>query len=382
MSTGSILVVLRVPFLDRIESLTCLVEHLAAAGHHVTVVCPVEERFSTPVFSAPGVRLVPVETAAGRGPRVPTTARLFAAALLESFRVRADCVLSGDQLAGIVGAAVARLRGVPHAHYTLEFPEPRGGRRSLVNRLERAAIRRAALAVTFDAEHAAFLATETGIAPERIMLLPNSSGPVSRSRAGSNHLAAAFGFPTGSVVVLHSGGFGPWFGCRELAAAAAGWPESWRLVFHVSHDVSADAYLIGCRGLIDGAKVVLDAQPLASRDLDGLVASASVGVALYSIELLGFRARLMGLASGKIGRCLKNGIPVVAQNVPSIRRYLESYGCGVCVDSAAQVEAAVLRILADYGTYRLNALRCYDEIWAPGRFLEPIAARFGEWCRG
>jgi glycosyltransferase involved in cell wall biosynthesis len=379
---GGMLLVMRVPFLARIESLMRLVEHLAGCGQRVTVVSPVDERFPPPRFMAPGIVHVPVETRRAGGTRVPTTARLLALSLREARRTRPAYVVGSDQVAGIIGSALSRLFSVPYVYYCLEYPEPRGGGRSWRNRLERAAIRRAALGITFDEEHAAFIVAETGLARDRLLLLPNASGPRSAAPPAGGLLAAKHGFPPGSVVVLHSGGFGPWFNCRELAEAARRWPEPWRLVFHVSHDVSADPYAQGCRDVFVAGKVVFDAEPLPARELDGLVVSAQVGVALYSREILGFRAELMGQASGKIGRFLKNGVPVVAQNVPSIRRYVEGYGCGVCVDGAAEVEGAVARILADYGTFRANALRCYDEIWSPDRHCAVIAERLLRIGRG
>jgi hypothetical protein len=62
---GGIFLVMCVPFLERIESLLGLVEHLAGRGHRVTVVAPVDERFPRPSFSTPGIIHGPVATSRG-----------------------------------------------------------------------------------------------------------------------------------------------------------------------------------------------------------------------------------------------------------------------------------------------------------------------------
>ncbi len=378
--SGGVLLVMRVPFLDRIESLLYLVEYLARRGHKVTIVSPADDRFPAPSFSTALVEHVKVMSTSRSwlGIRVPTAVRLMLATWRHAFRVRPAVVMASDQLAEIIAYPVAALLGLPYVYYSLEFPEPRTGRQTLRGRLERATIRRAAIGVTFDRDHADFIAAETGLPKDRLLLLPNSFGPRSMAPQPGSYLAQKHDLPSGAVVVLHAGGFGPWFSCRELASAARDWPEGWRLVFHASHSLTEDPYLENARPLLDGHKVILDTEPVGAGEVDALVASATVGVALYSRNLLGFRAELMGQASGKIGRCLKNGIPVVAQDVPSIRRYVEAYGCGECVNTPGEVQGAVSRILKDYERYRANALRCYDDLWSPEPYCAQIVSRLEE----
>lgn len=71
--------------------------------------------------------------------------------------------------------------------------------------------------------------------------------------------------------------------------------------------------------------------PVSTYELDSLVASADVGIALYSEKELGYRATYMGLAAGKIGNYLKCGVPIIATKLLSLS-YIETYQCGILVE--------------------------------------------------
>jgi glycosyltransferase involved in cell wall biosynthesis len=152
-------------------------------------------------------------------------------------------------------------------------------------------------------------------------------------------------------------------------------------VFHTSFRLEGDPYLEEVRRTVGAPRAYFSTEPVPANEVDSLVSSADVGVALYSVKELGFRAEFMGLASGKIANYLKCGLPVVASDIPSIRRYVESYRCGVCVQSADQVKDAIAMIMSDYRSYSENAVRCFNELWAPDRYCASIAERLDRLCR-
>ena len=127
--------------------------------------------------------------------------------------------------------------------------------------------------------------------------------------------------------------------------------------------------------------VLFSTMPVSTSELDDLVGSAHIGIALYSLKELGYRAELMGLAAGKIGNYLKCGLPVIATSVSSIQSYVEKYQCGVCVNSANEVRNAVEKILSDYEAYSSNALACYDELWSPDKYCSIILSRINKLCK-
>jgi glycosyltransferase involved in cell wall biosynthesis len=102
-----------------------------------------------------------------------------------------------------------------------------------------------------------------------------------------------------------------------------------------------------------------------------MISSTDIGIALYSIDKLGYRAELMGLAAGKIGNYLKCGIPVIATKIKSLE-YIEEYKCGVLINSEEQMQNAIDTIMADFANYSQNAYRCYKELWHPNNYLYKI----------
>ena len=90
------------------------------------------------------------------------------------------------------------------------------------------------------------------------------------------------------------------------------------MVFHVSHRVEDDKYFEEVYESDYRGKVLFSLNPVSTYELDSLVASADVGIALYSEKELGYRATYMGLAAGKIGNYLKCGVPIIATKLLSL----------------------------------------------------------------
>lgn len=376
----SILAMIRVPYLEKIEGLNTLLGYLGECGYQVQLISPSDPHYLPPTHVAKGCSVTIVSRSlpvCGRRLPCPTTVRLLAEGWRSIWQRRPHCLIAGDRLGSVVASGLSRFFGVPLVIYGLELPAKRTQRRTFLDRMERHCIRRSDLYITHDDYHAEFVAKESGIARERILSLPNAT-PGEPVRAQSRWLQEALELSDREVIVLHAGGLGRWHSCLELARAVTEWPDHWRLVFHTSHNVNGDSYGEDVKHLADGNKIVLHNHPLGAGELDRLVASAHVGVATYSVEELGYRAELMGFASGKIGRYLKNGVPVVATDLPTVRPYLSKYRCGICVRDPSQIRSAIERIMADYATYSENAVRCYDELWEPSRFLEVIGERIAQ----
>ena len=106
-----------------------------------------------------------------------------------------------------------------------------------------------------------------------------------------------------------------------------------------------------------------------------MISSADIGLALYSVKELSYRAELMGLAAGKIGNYLKCGLPVIASRMPSLK-YIKDYGCGILVDEESEIENAVSIIMEKKESYRENAFKCYRELWHPQNYLPEIHKKF------
>jgi glycosyltransferase involved in cell wall biosynthesis len=251
----------------------------------------------------------------------------------------------------------------------------------LSDRLEHYSIRRSDLVITHDSSHANFICDQTGVSQRKIEFLPGGTRGPAR-KLNSRWLKDKFNLNDENVIILHSGGLGPWFRSLDLALSTSKWPEHWRLLFHTSHKLHKDSYFMNFSRVLENRAVILHDDPVPIRNLDQLVSSADIGIATYCKEILGFRAELLGLAAGKIGSYLKNGLPVIATNLPTVKSYLEEYCCGVTIESFEEVETAVNRILANYKNYSDNALKCFNELWSPEKYCQKILERLESLSNG
>lgn len=310
--------------------------------------------------------------------RIPATFRLLAAGLRESLFNR-HIILGGcDKIGGIIAAMAGLISGRRVLIYGLEFPSLLEEKMSLVDRLEHWSYRKAALIVTMDIHHARFIAENTGADMSKIVFLPVAlRGP---GRIGhSDLLRKNLNLGPSDRIVLHAGGIGQAQGSLDLADAASNWKPGVHLVFHAHCDMKQELYFRQfAERVTANGNVHLHDRPVAIDQLDDVVSGSDICVAWYNREVLGYRADLLGLAAGKIGRALRNGRPVIVPDLPTVREYVEKYQCGIVVRETGEIGAAIDRILADHTNYAQNALRCYEELWRPERYHDELRHRLGQ----
>lgn len=375
-----LLVLMRETFFERIPSFCALLEYLSENGFQVDLLAPLEDGQPAPVFPNAQLRfhqVRPPMRVCGLNRRVPMTARLAWDGIAAARHYQSDYVMGAGAYGNCCAAFVSQVVGIPSIAFCVELPSPQTGDRSSPRYLqsaERAAIRMAELVITHDVDHLRFIRKATGIGAARFAILPGATrGPA--GRINSQMIAERCSLGPETVIVLHSGGLGRWFDSLELVRAARHWPVQWRLVMHASMRRSGDSYRDAVMQAAAGSSICFSTDPVAREDLDAFVSSAHVGVALYSVKELGFRAELMGLASGKIGNYLKCGVPVVATDIPTLRAYLDRYKCGICVRNADEVEPAMREILANYQLYSDNAIECFNDLWESDKHCRVIAER-------
>jgi len=369
---------MREPFVDSVPCLRSLLEYLSEHSFEIELISTTDSSYRAPSFN-PKVHFTDVgmkRNARDRSVGIPATVKLVFAAFEKACREVPRVFLGAGTRGFIASGILSKMFRVPSVSFCVELPTMKTDKRQkkLLELLEKYFLKRSAMIITQDQAHSSFIAREIGVPIERIFALPNSMrGKICNSKQRVFH--DKFGLQPNMTVVLHSGGLGPWFESLELARAALSWPTSWCLIFHTRQRVDGEPYGNAVFQVADNAQIFFSIEPVSAQELDGLVSSAQIGVALYSVETLGYRAELMGLASGKIGNYLKCGLPVVATDLPTIRPYIEEYGCGICVKHAEEIKDAIATILQDYETYRNNAFRCFKELWEPERYLANIVSK-------
>lgn len=365
-----ILLVLREPFLDRIPSLKTLVWFLLNHNHRITLITSESNKFILLSFDHENLQIIKVKQRSKRF-ESPTTLKLLWKTLSFVLTRRVDYLMGGDAIGNIIASKISRLLVKKHIFFMLEYPQIITEKVQCLTRLQRLenkSLEKSDIIITHDKWHKQFLLTHFNL-NNKILLLPNSSF-TPEIYMESNFLQKRLGVQ-GQKIVLHSGGFGKWFKCKELSDSTYNWDKNVKLVFHVSHRVEDDKYFEEVYESDYRGKVLFSLNPVSTYELDSLVASADVGIALYSEKELGYRATYMGLAAGKIGNYLKCGVPIIATKLLSLS-YIETYQCGILVEKEKDIASAINKILSNRDMYSKNAHRCYRELWHPESYLKKV----------
>jgi hypothetical protein len=116
-------------------------------------------------------------------------------------------------------------------------------------------------------------------------------------------------------------------------------------------------------------------KPVDGDQVNSLVASGDIGIALYNVSIEQKNEYNMGLSSGKIAHFLQCGLPIVTSNLPTVKQYIDKYRCGICVDNVDQVGEAVKMILSNYNQYSKQALECFQKEFNLVPYLDRILKR-------
>lgn len=305
------------------------------------------------------------------GPLIPCT-RLAASV---TRRRGAYVCLIGAEIHGLIAAtAIGWLRRLPTVYWSLEL-WPWAESPFLVGRsrkfLEYLCHRRAAFTVIQDEERARFMGADgpLPLAPDFVIVPATARGAPAVGR--NDALREQLGIPRASRVLLYAGSLQPWARVAEIVEAAQSWPRDWVLLLHGFGTAEyVESLRARCR-VPERVRFSFEVRPYY--ELDDLVRAADIGLALY--QELGPNWSLIGAASGKLSHYLKCGVPAITSDAASLRRLVESHGCGACVASADAIGAAAERIFEDFATYRARALRCYEERLEFGRFFREVLQR-------
>lgn len=357
-------IVLRSPFLDRIPSLKNLVIYLANKGTRVKVISTYDSDYPQSKFFSDNI-IVKTNNVRKNKLQIPTMVGLTCNVVRDIIFDKSDIYIGGDSQACKLLYDLRKRISFEFWDFLLEYPELDDLKDALV-------LKSASRIITHDKWHSDFLNKNIGTTESQFLYLPNSTH-TAETHINSRFLQDRLSIKQDQCLILHSGGLGDWFLCKEFAQATDGLKNDCVVVFHTSHNASNSPYFKEIQSIVSERKlpVRFSLQPVSDEDLDKLVASASIGTAFYSLDVLGYRAENMGVAAGKIGNYLKCGVPVICTNLPSLR-YISDYECGVLIDDFNELQAAVDKIRSNYGLYKENAYKCYRVLWEPTPYLEKI----------
>jgi glycosyltransferase involved in cell wall biosynthesis len=294
-------------------------------------------------------------------------------------RERYEYIIGIDALGLILASVSAFLRRTQVVYFSMDLllqDSASSLYRKVVKCLERFCNRSAAFTLIQDEDRAELLVRENRISPARVVYLPNAPLGEANPRK-TKLLRKTLGLNDGRWIILHAGSVDEWTGSLELAQAARAWPESLAVVFHNSLPLQTE-YQQAFLTHIDGQHTFLTQGPLALDQFTRLVRSADIGIALYPLSERDQNMFIMGLASGKIAYYLQCGLPVVATGLPTLRKFIERYRCGICIDGVDEVLGAIQKIIKDYEGFSQRALECFQQELQLDRFLPAVMERLAE----
>lgn len=335
----------------------------AEAGYEVEIFTIRNRSFPTPSFSSESVavRYMPWTFDSAREPRVLVTV-LFA--LWMGFSIwRTRPIIFAGGVRGLIAAYVYSLfRRTRVINYQAELyvDEVTSLGSRVFKRLERAAARRSDLTIEHDERRGKILASDLGVEPERIIIVPNAPcGPARPLR--STFLHDRLGIDRDEKILLCPGSIGKAFDTATAMRLAPMLPAGWRCVVHSAQPRSVNDPVIQQLRLLDPeGLVVFSLDPVSYERIDELLGSATVGLVLYSSEA-GTNMSTVGLSSGKLSHFLKLGIPVLVSPLEGLSDFVRLHGVGETIDSIENVAGLLEKISMDAEGYRVRAMRCFDE---------------------
>lgn len=332
---------------------------LAQNEYAVDLITIRDHRWRAPVFKDMDVRVFTLSSSAGREifPGLSLLRYIilsFWACLGQSYH----CFIGIDQ-DGLTAATVLSIfKQVRVVYYSLEirFLSPDSGLlKKFRKRLERWCHKRASLTVIQDAKRAHLLLEENNAPNSQVALVPNASAGPPLSGSKERYWHRRFGIPIDHTVLLFAGGIADHNCVLELARIAHTWPDDWVLVIHGFGD---EAYINQVRQFVDGQHVLVSLDFVSPEQLDYLIGSADIGIALYNSNC-DTNVTQMGFASGKCFQYLRCGLPVIGSDLPGLHELLVDQKCGVVVTGADQIESAALKVISQYDEYSSSAHQCY-----------------------
>jgi glycosyltransferase involved in cell wall biosynthesis len=361
--------------LDHQTGILNAINSFASAGYQVEVLAVRNLYHGEPKFESPAIRLrfMPWTFSSEREPRSLVTI-LFTLWVVCTFWRSHPLIFAGG-IRGLVAAyCYSLLRRTRVINYQTELylgSKLDSRFAALLKAVERRAAQGSELSIEHTEERRKLLAEDLGLSCERIAIVPNA--PLGPARAvESRFLHERLGLPPETKILLCPGTFGETFATSSVVRAAQGLPPGWVAVLHSAQRRAEDDPYVGELKKIDSAgRVVFSLQPVPYDQIDSLMASARVGLALYSATD-GDNYSTVGLSSGKLSHFLRVGVPVIVSPLPGLADFVLANGVGQVLEERSALSDLVMSIERDYAGYRTRSLNCFDQHLAYERSFRQV----------
>lgn len=266
-------------------------------------------------------------------------------------------VIAIEPEALIAASFICAIKRTPYYYHSLELWETNNLMQKLKKQLERHANKRAEYTFIQDEYRAGEIMASNKIPYEKIILFPVSvNGPAVNKR--DRYLNDKFGIDSEKKIILYLGAIFSDVCSHEIAEQTNNlqWNSNWVLVFHGFAGNSN--YINLMRKKTKPDRVIISLETVGEEELNMLVSSASVGIALYKPKDLNYKYTIF--SSGKIAQYLKCGLPLIVNDYDPTKSFIDEYKCGYCIGKIDQLSSAIDAIFKNYSSYRLNAFKAFE----------------------
>lgn len=236
--------------------------------------------------------------------------------------------------------------------------------------------RKCDLVIIPDENRGKIFARVNGVEEAKIRYLPvSTSGDPILTK--SRYFRDLFGIPDDKKIVLYAGNIIEWAMCHEIVESVDRWCSDFILVMHTwRRDIKSSSYYQELVDIADCSRVYFSTQPVPYERLPAVLSSADVGLLFYKPIDANFMET--GSSSNKLAQYVQVGLPVISNDLPSIRRIFNTYGNGICVEHPNQIADALEAIFRDYDKFRKDAFNSYRSHYDFSEAFKPILSELKE----
>jgi glycosyltransferase involved in cell wall biosynthesis len=264
---------------------------------------------------------------------------------------------------------------IPLIYYNLELLQYSSSlnlNQRLMKNLEIVCSQKCVFTVIPDINRGKVFARENSIPENKLRYLPVSltGQPV---LVKGRYFRDLFNIPESKHIVLYAGNIREWAMCLEIVKFVMEWPKDCVLVMHTwKSDSKDDKYFQKIKNIAEPSRVYFSTCPVPYEKLAEVLSSADVGLALYRPIDANFSET--GSSSNKLAQYSQVGLPVISNNIQSIRSVFDRFGNGVCVDHPEKISEALEIIYLNYDKYRDGAFETYKNHYNFSVAFDPILA--------
>jgi len=270
-----------------------------------------------------------------------------------------------DQGGVITAGILSKVKKTPYIYYSLEMltresiDKTKTAKRLFLRCkkfLETYFSRRADRIIIQDKYRAGFLTEDNMLDKKKILIVPNSFYFLAKDNIdyGISYLQ----IPLDKKIVICTGTVSPITQIDEIVKSINLWHSDAVFLIHTSY---ITIYLDEIRQYIEQNKlehkIFISTKRLNFGEVSSLIRKADIGIALYkSVDM---NRHLC--PSGKVSFYLAMGIPIIVNDIPILRDFVDEYKCGMYVKTPKEIGEAIRIILNDYSSFCVNASRCYNQ---------------------